>query len=146
MFVEGDGMFKPNYAAIRAMLDVEDRDIVAFDNRNMVEEVPFLMVADKVTKSLVISIRGTLSLHDMLTDLRGEPGQILETSRAEWTGHQGMVNAARYVFNRLHGRETERDSRTSGAGQSSRHKDILKCCLLDPEYSGDQSELIDCSD
>ena len=137
LFVEGDGVFKPNFAAIKAMLNVDDHDIIAFDNRNMIEEVPFLLVADKSTKSLIISIRGTLSLHDMLTDLRGEPGVILD-SHPDWTGHQGMVNAAKYVMMRLHGQETEREMRTSHRNSrgGARNKDLLNTCLIDPEYEG----------
>ena len=39
--------------------------------------------------SLVVAIRGTLSLHDMLTDLRGQPGPLLDTGeQPDWTGHQ----------------------------------------------------------
>ena len=140
LFVEGDGMFRPNYAAIKAMLNIDDRDIIVFDNRNMIEEVPFLMVADRSTKSLIISIRGTLSLHDMLTDLRGEPGVILD-SQPEWLGHQGMVNAAKYVYMRLHGQVTEREQRSGGQSDrnsrgSLRQRDILQCCLADPDYEG----------
>ena len=140
LFVEGDGVFRPNYAAIKAMLDIDDRDIIVFDNRNMIEEVPFLLVADKSTRSLIISIRGTLSLHDMLTDLRGEPGVILD-SQPEWLGHQGMVNAAKYVYMRLHGQVTEREMRNSAQSDRSsrdslRQRDILQCCLTDPEYDG----------
>ena len=137
LFVEGDGVFKPNFAAIKAMLNVDDHDIIAFDNRNMIEEVPFLVVADKSTKSLIISIRGTLSLHDLLTDLRGEPGVILD-SHPDWTGHQGMVNAAKYVMMRLHGQETEREQRTSNRNSrgAARNKDLLNTCLIDPEYEG----------
>merc|ERR1719412_1258919 len=109
------------------MLNIEDRDVIVFDNRNMIEEVPYLMVADKATKSLVISIRGTLSLNDMLTDLREEP---------DWLGHQGMVNAAKYVFTRLHGQQTGRDRTSRSYTDRCQQKDILACSLTDPEYAG----------
>jgi len=143
LFIEGDGVFKPNYSAIKAMLNIDDNDVIVFDNRNMIEEVPFLLLADKETKSLVISIRGTLSLHDMLTDLRSESSVFLE-NHPDWTGHQGMVNAANYVLKRLHGQETGREQRiSSGRGGSNRNsrtgqrpKDILNCSLTDPEYEG----------
>ena len=135
LFVEGDGMFKPNYGAIKAMLNIEDRDVIVFDNRNMIEEVPYLMVADKATKSLVISIRGTLSLNDMLTDLRGEPSVIMD-EEPDWLGHQGMVNAAKYVFTRLHGQQTGRDRSSRSYTDRCQQRDILACSLTDPEYAG----------
>merc|ERR1719334_1740411 len=55
--VLGDGLCHCNLAAIQAMLDVSADDILVFDNRNSLEEVPFFLVADRSTKSLVISIR-----------------------------------------------------------------------------------------
>ena len=137
MMVEGDGIFHPNLAAIRAMLGVTEEDIIMFDNRNRIEEVPFFLVADRRTKSLVISIRGTLSLHDMLTDLRGEPGKMADETVAgvevHWQGHQGMVNAARYVYKRLHGMDTGR--RGQKESRESR-RDELGMALATPDYAG----------
>eukprot|EP00092_Neocalanus_flemingeri_P013473 GFUD01014531.1.p1 GENE.GFUD01014531.1~~GFUD01014531.1.p1 ORF type:complete len:720 (+),score=230.78 GFUD01014531.1:162-2321(+) len=137
MMVEGDGFFHPNLAAIRCQLDVKEEDILMFDNRNRIEEVPFFLVADRSTKSLVVSIRGTLSLHDMLTDLRGEPGKMADESvkgvNVDWHGHQGMVNAARYVYRRLHGMETGRDG--GKEGRCSR-RDLLGLALATPDYAG----------
>ena len=132
-FVEGDGIFKPNLAAIKAILEVSEEDIIMFDNRNMIEEVPFLLVADRSTKSLVISIRGTLSLHDMLTDLRGDPGQICDLN-PEWTAHLGIVNCARYVMWRLHGEVTERERLLKGFERTSSCKSHLGSCLEAEEY------------
>jgi len=137
ILVEGDGIFHPNLAAIRAMLGVTEEDIIMFDNRNNIEEVPFFLVADRSTKSLVISIRGTLSLHDMLTDLRGEPGRMADETVAgvevDWQGHQGMVNAARYVYKRLHGMETGREGKREGR---EAREDLLGMALATPDYAG----------
>jgi len=98
----GDGWLMPNLAAIQAMLDLPDEDILMFDNNNRIEETPFFLAVDRPKHSLVVAIRGTLSLHDMLTDLRGQPGPLLETGeQPDWTGHQGIVNAARSVYRRV---------------------------------------------
>ena len=40
LFIEGDGVFKPNYSAIKAMLNIDDNDVIVFDNRNMIELLP----------------------------------------------------------------------------------------------------------
>ena len=109
---------QPNLTAIKAMLEVAEEDIIMFDNKNTIEEVPFLLVADRSTRSLVISIRGTLSLHDMLTDLNAGQTGISE-AETEWEGHQGMVAAARNVSRRLH---------LGGAGPD------LASCLTDSQY------------
>ena len=120
--VEADGLCQPNLAAIKAMLEVAEEDIIMFDNRNTIEEVPFLLVADRGTKSLVISIRGTLSLHDMLTDLNAGQTRIIEAG-PDWEGHQGMVRAARNVSRRLD---------RAGAGRD------LSRCLSSAQYEGYQ--------
>ena len=110
MVVRGDGICHCNTAAMQAMLGLKNEDILMFDNRNHIEEVPFFLVGDKRTNSLVVSIRGTLSLADMLTDLRGEPEFMQEVFselnladlNPVWKGHKGMCKAAAYVYGRLH--------------------------------------------
>jgi len=106
--VEGDGCCLCNLAAAKAMLNVSTDDFVIFDNRNRIQEVPYYMTVDPLQKTLVISIRGTLSIHDMFTDLRGEAGALSEgimeiEMREDFRAHKGMVAAARYVYRRLHG-------------------------------------------
>jgi len=133
--VRGDGIFHCNLAAIKAMLDVSEQDIIAFDNRNSLEEVPFFVAADRRSRSIVISIRGTLSLQDMLTDLRGEPLRIVDAVEElgglppSWKGHQGMVNAASFVFRRLHGL-CPKDKK------EGRALNLLGLTLTNPEYRG----------
>ncbi|XP_023332335.1 sn1-specific diacylglycerol lipase beta-like [Eurytemora carolleeae] len=107
--VEGDGCFQHNHAAAKAKLKMEDESFIVFDNRNRIQEVPYFMYADRERKSLVIAIRGTLSISDMFTDLRGEPGHLADCEEVEFgidptfKGHKGMVAAASYVYRRLHG-------------------------------------------
>jgi len=107
--VEGDGCCNINLAAAKALLNTTDEDFIIFDNRNKIQEVPHFVAVDHETKSLVISIRGTMSIADMFTDLRAEscalntgfPEDIVLDGKLQ--GHKGMVHAARYVFLRLHG-------------------------------------------
>jgi len=105
--VEGDGACHCNTAAMQAMLGTEPADILLVDNRNHIQEVPFFLVADRSTLALVVSIRGTLSLADMLTDLRGEPVTLASCLPElglpqEWRGHEGIARSATHVFRRLH--------------------------------------------
>lgn len=129
--VEGDGCCLCNLAAARAMLNITHDDFVIFDNRNRIQEVPYYMTVDSLKKTLVISIRGTLSISDMFTDLRGEAGHLSEgiqevEMREDFRAHKGMVAAARYVYRRLHGlpvNEKEADR------QGSRRENILALTL-----------------
>ena len=132
MVVRGDGICHCNTAAMQAMLGLQNEDILMFDNRNHIEEVPFFLVADKKTDSLVVSIRGTLSLADMLTDLRGEPEFMKEVfsemNLADlnpiWKGHKGMCKAAAYVYARLH-EDPEDPSLLEHALQQTNYKQIV---------------------
>jgi sn1-specific diacylglycerol lipase len=132
MVVRGDGICHCNTAAMQAMLGLKNEDILMFDNRNHIEEVPFFLVGDKRTDSLVVSIRGTLSLADMLTDLRGEPEFMKEVFselnladlNSVWKGHKGMCKAAAYVYGRLHFDE-EDPSLLEHALQQTNYKKIV---------------------
>jgi len=105
--VEGDGACHCNTAAMQAMLGTEPADILLVDNRNHIQEVPFFLVADRASQALVVSIRGTLSLADMLTDLRGEPVTLASCLPElplpeDWRGHEGIARSATHVYRRLH--------------------------------------------
>ena len=67
--------------------NLEDKDAC---NIKMPRHIVFL---DHVTKSIVISIRGTASVSDMLTDLYIEPYPFLEPSRNLFA-HHGMAESA----------------------------------------------------
>jgi len=134
MVVRGDGICHCNTAAMQAMLGLKNEDILMFDNRNHIEEVPFFLVGDKRTDSLVVSIRGTLSLADMLTDLRGEPELMKEVFselnlaglHSDWKGHKGMCKAAAYVYGRLHSdSDSEDPSILENALQQTNYKQIV---------------------
>lgn len=131
--VEGDTCCLCNRAAVLAMLQVEEDDLLVFDNRNRLQAVPYFLVLDHQQKSLVIAIRGTLSLHDMLTDLRGDADQMLSDAwgesfglNAQFRGHKGMVEAARYVYQCLHGTTDGRccSSQTNETGHESSATDV----------------------
>jgi len=138
---ERDGLCFCNLAAIRAVINVELKDIVYFTNKNTLQEVPFFMVADEKTKSLVISLRGTLSLNDALTDLRAVPKEMADESVAgldcRWKGHCGMVEAARKVYKILHGPDEENDALKVGPDGTTTSRLCLMEKVLEeyPDYT-----------
>eukprot|EP00088_Acartia_fossae_P016789 TRINITY_DN19458_c0_g1_i3.p1 TRINITY_DN19458_c0_g1~~TRINITY_DN19458_c0_g1_i3.p1 ORF type:complete len:801 (-),score=133.21 TRINITY_DN19458_c0_g1_i3:263-2665(-) len=107
--VEGDSCFNMNLAAAKALLNTNEDEFIIFDNRNKIQEVPYFVAVDHEKKCIVISIRGTLSIADMFTDLRAEscalssgfPEDVAIDPKLQ--GHKGMVHAARYIYSRLHG-------------------------------------------
>lgn len=60
---EGNQCF-PNQAAIKAMTEIEDEDIIDASFVNLVHKVPFYVVKvdTEERKELIIAIRGTLSI------------------------------------------------------------------------------------
>ncbi|KAH8367395.1 hypothetical protein KR084_012086 [Drosophila pseudotakahashii] len=91
-----------NYAALKKTLQLGDIDIVYATYHVDVGETPFFVAIDYTHRAVVISIRGTLSMKDILTDLNAE-GEVLplQPPRDDWLGHKGMVQAAIYIRNKL---------------------------------------------
>ncbi|XP_030380734.1 sn1-specific diacylglycerol lipase alpha isoform X2 [Scaptodrosophila lebanonensis] len=91
-----------NYAALKKTLQPGDIEIVYATYHVDVGETPFFVAVDYKQKKIVISIRGTLSMKDILTDLNAE-GEVLPLTppRDDWLGHKGMVQAAIYIRNKL---------------------------------------------
>ncbi|XP_015425296.1 PREDICTED: sn1-specific diacylglycerol lipase alpha [Myotis davidii] len=67
-----------------------------------VYETPFYVAVDHDKKKVVISIRGTLSPKDALTDLTGDAERLpVEGHHGTWLGHKGMVLSAEYIKKKL---------------------------------------------
>lgn len=57
-----------NVAGVRTLSGVPSHDILYATFRNRLFEVPFLVIADHSTQSIVIVMRGSISLRDIFTD------------------------------------------------------------------------------
>ncbi|XP_015602963.1 sn1-specific diacylglycerol lipase alpha isoform X2 [Cephus cinctus] len=100
--VVDDNCCQCNYAALRKIVQVGEVDVVYATFHVDVAETPFFVALDYSKKKVVVSIRGTLSMKDVLTDLNAE-GEVLPLSppRDDWLGHKGMVQAAEYIRKKL---------------------------------------------
>ncbi|KAL0120705.1 hypothetical protein PUN28_008402 [Cardiocondyla obscurior] len=98
-----DNCCRCNYAALSRMLEsLGEIEVVYATFHVDVGETPFFVALDYTKRKIVISIRGTLSMKDVLTDLNAE-GEVLPLSppREDWYGHKGMVQAAEYIRKKL---------------------------------------------
>ncbi|XP_070171111.1 diacylglycerol lipase-alpha isoform X3 [Polyergus mexicanus] len=97
-----DNCCQCNYAALSRMLDLGEIEVVYATFHVDVGETPFFVALDYTKRKIVISIRGTISMKDVLTDLNAE-GEVLPLSppREDWFGHKGMVQAAEYIRKKL---------------------------------------------
>uniref|UniRef100_A0A3Q3KD97 Diacylglycerol lipase-alpha n=1 Tax=Monopterus albus TaxID=43700 RepID=A0A3Q3KD97_MONAL len=103
--VEEDNCCGCNILAIRRHFldrDLKQVHIVYTSCHDAVYETPFFVAVDHAKKKVVISIRGTLSPKDALTDLTGDPERLpVEEQHGTWLGHKGMVFSAEYIKKKL---------------------------------------------
>ncbi|XP_058637929.1 diacylglycerol lipase-alpha isoform X2 [Onychostoma macrolepis] len=103
--VEEDNCCGCNVLAIRRQFldrDLKEVQIVYTSCHDAVYETPFFVAVDHVKKKVVISIRGTLSPKDALTDLTGDSERLpVEEQHGTWLGHKGMVYSAEYIKKKL---------------------------------------------
>lgn len=87
---------------MKRMLKMTEAEVIYTTFHVDVGETPFFVAVDYSKEKIVVSIRGTLSMKDVLTDLNAE-GEVLplEPRRDDWIGHKGMVQAAVYIKNKL---------------------------------------------
>eukprot|EP01134_Creolimax_fragrantissima_P000255 CFRG0255T1 len=99
--VVNDNCCSCNFIAMKLKTGIQDdEDVVYFNYLNNFAETPYYVVRDHNRKSIVISIRGSMSLNDALTDLHATPVMFDEFSHGDWC-HQGILFAARYVYQEL---------------------------------------------
>uniref|UniRef100_H2LQ34 Diacylglycerol lipase-alpha n=1 Tax=Oryzias latipes TaxID=8090 RepID=H2LQ34_ORYLA len=103
--VEEDNCCGCNVLAIRRHFldkDLKQVHIVYTSCHDAVYETPFFVAVDHVKRKVVISIRGTLSPKDALTDLTGDSERLpVEEQHGTWLGHKGMVYSAEYIKKKL---------------------------------------------
>ncbi|KAG8201460.1 hypothetical protein JTE90_024329 [Oedothorax gibbosus] len=91
-----------NYAALRKLCTEHNMEIIFATYHVEIGETPFFVALDHEKRTVVISIRGTLSLQDVVTDLNAEADQLpTEVRHDDWLGHKGMVQAAEYIRQKL---------------------------------------------
>lgn len=91
-----------NYAALKNMVNNHNMEVVYVTYHVDVGETPFFVAVDHEKRTVVVSVRGTLSLQDVLTDLNAEGEQLpINPPHEDWLGHKGMVQAAEYIRRKL---------------------------------------------
>ncbi|GFT65747.1 sn1-specific diacylglycerol lipase alpha [Nephila pilipes] len=91
-----------NYAALKRLCREYNMEIIFATYHVEIGETPFFVALDHEKRTVVISIRGTLSLQDVVTDLNAEADQLpTEPRHDDWLGHKGMIQAAEYIRQKL---------------------------------------------
>ncbi|XP_076045042.1 uncharacterized protein LOC143027590 [Oratosquilla oratoria] len=91
-----------NTAALLRMAPSEGVELVYVTYHVDIGETPFFVALDHARRAVVLSIRGTLSMKDVVTDLNAESEPLpMDAVKEDWLGHKGMVNAAEYIRRKL---------------------------------------------
>jgi sn1-specific diacylglycerol lipase len=112
--IESDNCCSCHTSAFILESALEHTDLAFVSFRNKLYLTPFVVLTDHQTHSIVITIRGSASIMDLITDLSlnselfsvdvdTDPILRLDTTLddGEVRVHRGMLNAARYVYNTL---------------------------------------------
>jgi sn1-specific diacylglycerol lipase len=96
--VHGDNACHCNEAAFRTFFESTDCELLFANYNVQITEPSFFVAIDYEKQAIVIVVRGTLSLDDMITDLNltAEP-LPLNPGHSDWLGHKGMIRAAEYI-------------------------------------------------
>ncbi|CAG9783833.1 unnamed protein product [Diatraea saccharalis] len=100
--VDGDNCCMCNYAGLKYLSDSTDKDFIYVSFVNHIYEVPFMVLAEHDRKSIVVVIRGSISLHDMFTDLTAPSEKFEAEGLPENTlAHKGMVLSTEKTLERV---------------------------------------------
>ncbi|KAK6645186.1 hypothetical protein RUM43_001462 [Polyplax serrata] len=97
-----DNCCRCNYEALMQQVETKDVKIVYATFHVDVGITPFFVAVDYSRQKIIISIRGTLSLQDVITDLNAEGEPIpINPPKEDWLGHTGMIQVAVHIQKKL---------------------------------------------
>ncbi|XP_078331862.1 diacylglycerol lipase-alpha-like isoform X4 [Crassostrea virginica] len=97
-----DNCCQCNFVALLKLSQLRECDIVYATYHVDIGETPFYVAIDHKYKRVLICVRGTTSLQDVLTDLKADAEILpLNPPIETWVGHKGMVQAAVYIRDKL---------------------------------------------
>jgi hypothetical protein len=74
--IYGDFFWKPHTVALQAISGLHEDDIVYASFKQSITKTPYMIALDHEWKSVVISIRGTLSMESLLADMTLRPEEL----------------------------------------------------------------------
>ncbi|XP_014208367.1 sn1-specific diacylglycerol lipase beta-like [Copidosoma floridanum] len=89
-------------AGVKTLSQFSEDDILFASFRNHLCEIPFCVLADHKTSSIVVVIRGSLSLRDLITDIAAASDSFeTEGLPTGSMAHRGMILGARVLLRQL---------------------------------------------
>ncbi|KAM5152092.1 diacylglycerol lipase-beta [Mantella aurantiaca] len=99
--VGGDNL-NCHFGSILQTTGLQYRDFIHISFHNRIYEIPFFVALDHKTEAILVAVRGTLSLEDVLTDLSVDCENLqTEGVEGDCFSHKGIAQAASYIYRRL---------------------------------------------
>ncbi|KAH9643340.1 hypothetical protein HF086_008827 [Spodoptera exigua] len=100
--VTDDNCCMCNFAGVKYMSNLAADDIIFASFNNRVFELPFCVIADHERESIVVAVRGSISLRDIFTDFTAGSERFEADGLPEDTAaHKGMSMGAAKMLKRL---------------------------------------------
>ncbi|XP_038591363.1 diacylglycerol lipase-beta [Micropterus salmoides] len=91
-----------HFSSILHSTGLQYRDFIHVSFHNQIYEIPFFVALDHKREAVLVAVRGTLSLRDVLTDLSAECENLaIEGVSGACYAHKGMSQAAGYIYKKL---------------------------------------------
>lgn len=91
-----------HFTSILQSTGLQYRDFIHISFHNQIYEVPFFVALDHKQEAVLVAVRGTLSLKDVLTDLSAECENLsVEGVSGSCYAHKGISQAAHFIYKRL---------------------------------------------
>ena len=103
----GDNCFHVHRNSLLAHSGIDESDLIYANFNNKYNQMPYCIVIDHKWQSVVLAIRGTLSLEDCLVDLVLDPDPLDDLGREyQFDGdgqycHSGVLSCVKYILNDL---------------------------------------------
>ncbi len=103
----GDNCFHVHRNSLLAHSGLDESDLIYANFNNKYNQMPYCIVIDHKWQSVVLAIRGTLSLEDCLVDVLVEPDPLDELGReyhfdaTDQYCHSGVLSCVKYILNDL---------------------------------------------
>ncbi|XP_066496611.1 diacylglycerol lipase-beta isoform X2 [Tiliqua scincoides] len=100
--IVGGDRLNMHFGSILKITGLQYRDFIHISFHNKIFEIPFFVALDHKKEAIVVSVRGTLSFEDVLTDLSADCETLtLEDVLENGLVHKGITQAANYIYRRL---------------------------------------------
>ena len=101
LIVEADANKVRHMKAFKFLAKIEEQDMIYANFNNELFLVPFCVLVDHFKKCVVITIRGTLSMRDVITDVTAECGCFDIDDLTNQACHVGIKNTADNIYNKI---------------------------------------------